>query len=648
MPQPWQHLSFKNKHPRDDNLVFHEPTHTYYIDGSSKGVISCTKFLHEFFPHFDPDATIQKMMKSKNWSSSVWNTPGVTPAKIKKAWDDKGKEASTAGTAMHLAIEQFLHGAEEEIDPKTYETVEWKYFMNFWNVVKDDLVPYRSEWEVWMDEFKLCGSIDMIDKVYNEFNFNGVSNHISSWVRTPANLNDLLFYHGEKRINIMNEMIDKIKSYNNKPNKLKILFLAPHLSTGGMPSFLLKRIQSLQKYSDLVELFVVEYSNHSDYYVVQKNMIKEIIPTSNFWTLGKDKTELLRIIKNNNIDIVHIDDVIEELDIYNPIPKELIEGLYSKDRSWRIVETCHNVSFRADLSKVLHPEAYAYCTPYHEKITFKDLPSYGETILFPIENNPITDEEKIKSKEKLGFDLNKIHVVNVGLWTKGKNQGEGVELAKSLVKSNPEIHFHFVGNQAPNFEEYWLPIMKSIPNNVTVWGERADANTFMMAADIFMFNSTWECNPLVLREASSYGLKILSRNLPQYMDMFTPYITEIDNNINSTKAKLLSLINNKIKYKIPQGQFDNFGEQYFNFYNKVKNIEIKKQNISNINIQVIQHFVNQPYFEIKGSSDKVYNVKFFDEKNYCHYENKLPINHWIKLNRQYFTKWRTEVWMKMN
>ena len=162
MPQPWQKLTFTNKHPRDDNLVFHEPTHTYYIDGSSKGVISCTKFLHEFFPHFDPDATIQKMMKSKNWASSVWNTPGVTPAKIKKAWDDKGKEASTAGTAMHLAIEQFLHGSPEQIDPKTYETTEWKYFMNFWNVVKDDLVPYRSEWEVWMDEFKLCGSIDMI------------------------------------------------------------------------------------------------------------------------------------------------------------------------------------------------------------------------------------------------------------------------------------------------------------------------------------------------------------------------------------------------------------------------------------------------------------------------------------------------------
>ena len=61
--------------------------------------------------------------------------------------------------------------------------------------------------------------------------------------------------------------------------KLKVLFLAPHLSTGGMPSFLLKRIESLQKYSDLLELFVVEYSNHSDYYVVQKTS-RHIMQTS--------------------------------------------------------------------------------------------------------------------------------------------------------------------------------------------------------------------------------------------------------------------------------------------------------------------------------------------------------------------------------
>ena len=50
--------------------------------------------------------------------------------------------------------------------------------------------------------------------------------------------------------------------------KIKILFLAPHLSTGGMPSFLLRRIESIIDNSDF-EIFVAEYENLSDHYVVQ-------------------------------------------------------------------------------------------------------------------------------------------------------------------------------------------------------------------------------------------------------------------------------------------------------------------------------------------------------------------------------------------
>ena len=160
MPEQWQKLTYTNAHIRDKRIVFHEPTHTYYVDGSSEKMISCTRFLHEFFPHFDADVTIQKMMKSKNWLSSVWY--GKSPNEIKKAWENKGKEASAAGTAMHLAIEKFLHGSADKISPEIYTTIEWKYFMNFWNDVKDDLVPFRSEWEVFMEEFKLAGSIDMV------------------------------------------------------------------------------------------------------------------------------------------------------------------------------------------------------------------------------------------------------------------------------------------------------------------------------------------------------------------------------------------------------------------------------------------------------------------------------------------------------
>lgn len=158
--QPWQELTFKNAHPRDAHMTFDEPTHIYTIKGSSKGVISCTGFLHEFFSHFDADAVIANMMSSRKWPQSKYF--GMTAAEIKKLWNDSGAAASSAGTALHLAIEQFMHGHPELIDPTVLTTKEWGYFENFWRDVSGDLVPYRSEWEVWSEEHKLAGSIDMI------------------------------------------------------------------------------------------------------------------------------------------------------------------------------------------------------------------------------------------------------------------------------------------------------------------------------------------------------------------------------------------------------------------------------------------------------------------------------------------------------
>jgi len=217
MPAPWQKLTYKNAHKRDAHIVFHEPTHTYYIDGSSDKYVSCTKFLHEFFPHFDPDITIEKMMKSKKWTSSVWY--GKKPHEIKKEWDDKGKIASAAGTAMHLSIEQFLHGSPDEIDPAIYNTIEWKYFMNFWNDVKDDLVPYRSEWEVWMDEYKLAGSIDMVfyrksDDSYVIYDWKRskeikTENNFDSGFGPVAHLPDCNYWHYTLQLNAYKHFLEK-------------------------------------------------------------------------------------------------------------------------------------------------------------------------------------------------------------------------------------------------------------------------------------------------------------------------------------------------------------------------------------------------------------------------------------------------------
>jgi autotransporter strand-loop-strand O-heptosyltransferase len=393
---------------------------------------------------------------------------------------------------------------------------------------------------------------------------------------------------------------------------MKIVYLAPHLSTGGCPQFILKRIQSLLTHTEGIEVYVIEHSFHGDAYVVQRNAIINLM--GDRFYAGDNKIEIINRI---NPDIIHIDEMSERLD------KHLMKALYKNDRKWYIIETCHDILFDPS-TKVFHPDLFMFCSPYHEN-TFADLESLYETIEYPVDFKVIGGKEKIKAKMQLGMDLNKKHILNVGLWTKGKNQGEMLEIAKKY----PEMMFHSVGNQASNFADYWQPLMKDVPSNVKIWGERADVELFMTAADVFMFNSTWECNPLVLREAMAHTLPIVARNLPQYGDMFTKYLDPIDTDLRTITRK----------YKTSNDKNSRaFALKHERAYKELMKIPIRKQQVS-----ITQHFVNQPFLEIKGNSESDFLVQFLDEKGSIYYQNTIKANHWVRLNRQWYTKWRTKV-----
>jgi autotransporter strand-loop-strand O-heptosyltransferase len=452
------------------------------------------------------------------------------------------------------------------------------------------------------------GSLDRVNNV----EFVGYKNHIDHFVATPASADELLFYHGEKNKDVMRKMVERQKEH------LRVLFVAPHLSTGGMPAFLLRRIQALQAHTN-VDIYVVEYSNHSDHFVVQKNQIKDLV--KHFWTLGEDKNELIHIIKNNSIDVVHVEEMVE--DGWNNWPEELREALYAPDRTWRMIETCHNIIFKPDIEKRFHPDSYMFCTPHHLK-TFANMPSPKYVVEFPIEKKDATP---------IHFGPGK-HVLNVGLWTPGKNQGEAVELARQM----PDVQFHFVGNQAGNFQHYWEPVMKDVPDNVHVWGERNDVADFMAGADLFLFNSTFECNPLVIREAIGHGLPIIARNLPQYGDMFTKYITDLD--VTKLKEQVYEQLNSPKTYDIPENEELGFALTHLAIYQKVVHDVVQ----SNEHVTIDHNFVLEPFLEIKGRSKSKFRVEYIDEEGVCHYRNTIGAQNWIKLNRRWYTKWTIKIW----
>ena len=88
----------------------------------------------------------------------------------------------------------------------------------------------------------------------------------------------------------------------------KLLFIVPHLSTGGMPQFVLKQIEILKEEYDIS---LVEWENITGgVYVVQRNAVESILG-SKFHSLSANKTELLSIMSDIEPDIIHFHEIPE-------------------------------------------------------------------------------------------------------------------------------------------------------------------------------------------------------------------------------------------------------------------------------------------------------------------------------------------------
>ena len=78
-------------------------------------------------------------------------------------------------------------------------------------------------------------------------------------------------------------------------SRKKLLYICPHLSTGGQPQYTYKQIKHFITDFDIE---VVEINNSGgDAFVVQKNRIKSLAIVH---TLGEDKSKILDIIKEYN------------------------------------------------------------------------------------------------------------------------------------------------------------------------------------------------------------------------------------------------------------------------------------------------------------------------------------------------------------
>lgn len=283
--------------------------------------------------------------------------------------------------------------------------------------------------------------------------------------------------------------------------KEKLLIITPHLSTGGQPQFVLKKIESLIEYYNI---YCIEYNYLSPDYVVQRNQIKKLI-NNKFYSIGEQNLNLIETIKEVNPNIIWIEEISETF-----ITKQECEFIYNKNREWKILESTHT-SEDLSVKKIYLPDKFMFVSEWSVNQYKKFNVDYS-VIQYPVD---LKNRNQNYFKDKLNFDIKYKHVLCVGLFTSGKNQSYAIEMAKHL--KDEKIIFHFVGNMASNFSDYWQPLLNNLPNNCIIHGEKANVDEYIQACDLFLFPSKFELNPLVIKEALCYeDLPILMFNLHTY------------------------------------------------------------------------------------------------------------------------------------
>ncbi len=147
------------------------------------------------------------------------------------------------------------------------------------------------------------------------------------------------------------------------------------------------------------------------------------------------------------------------------------------------------------------------------------------------------------------------------------------------------------------------------------------------------------------------GLFVTDRDVKSIVDSIQ-YV--MNNYIDITK---------KIKHSIKQHDWSRIVERLDGMYQSIKSIKTNvinqeakqayikaydttdKKYVEPIeNLEIFTHFVDGPFLEVKGNSDKKYRVQFVDDNGLVHYEDTIGCNMWVRLNRKYFTKWRVNIY----
>lgn len=293
-------------------------------------------------------------------------------------------------------------------------------------------------------------------------------------------------------------------------NKIKILHIGLSKRVGGIENFIKNIYDNLNKEKFEFSFIAYEKNAALQEYFENKNCKVYILPSMKH--ILKYIKELKEIIKNNQINIVHI----HKNSFANIVP--LIVA--SKIKGVKVILHSHNTASNYGLTTDLlhYINRLLFRKKADKNLACSQLAAYwmfGKKDNVSIVKNGICiDSYKFNEKvyfnkrRELGIQDNEIVICHIGRFVEQKNHEFLVEVIDKCVNKN-QIKVILIGKGPLETEIKKKIKKKGMESNYLFLGERQDVAELCIASDLYVFPSLYEGLPISVVEAQASGMYCL-------------------------------------------------------------------------------------------------------------------------------------------
>jgi glycosyltransferase involved in cell wall biosynthesis len=321
------------------------------------------------------------------------------------------------------------------------------------------------------------------------------------------------------------------------PQKPKVLFIIPSVSSGGIETFLMRFLKTKGVY--LNSTILVRTFDRGNLWTEYKALGVPLV----FMPLGHlnlfRSWKYFRFFKRNNFDVVcdfnanfagiplwiaKLAGIKKRVAFYRQgsdhFKPNLLRNSYNKLVKYLVYRNANKILAN---SKV----GIDYFFPNRK----------ADDPRFKIINNGIEIDQyqkKINIAElrlSLGIPPNAFVIGHTGRFDKAKNHQTIIKVAEMLIKEDSDVYLVLIGPAPKDLDEAIRT--PGISKNIRVLGYRADIPSLLQIFDVFYFPSITEGQPNALIEAMAAGIPVVASNigpiweiLPDYTGLVDPFDTQ--------------------------------------------------------------------------------------------------------------------------